>query len=188
MLLQAQTSPFESSELLIKSEYARKISSYLALQRATQGDAPSLSFKNQVNGSSPPLNFQFCGSQNIDGRPKLRGLRLTGWLRRQETQVRSHLGCVVDNVDGLCCRIARRWALWESFLMAIAPVVKLMFKARRDNNCVDFATKRKYFYVDNLFITVYLIASVDALLLVLLLPCTPPFFSELTASASSNLR
>jgi [histone H3]-lysine9 N-trimethyltransferase SUV39H len=59
MLLRAQTSPFGLSELLIKSEYARKISLYLALQRATQGDAPSLSFRNHVDGSSPPLNFQF---------------------------------------------------------------------------------------------------------------------------------
>jgi [histone H3]-lysine9 N-trimethyltransferase SUV39H len=59
MLFRAQNSSFELTEMLIKSEYARKIRAYLALERQKYGDAPTLHFSNRINGSSPPLNFQF---------------------------------------------------------------------------------------------------------------------------------
>jgi histone-lysine N-methyltransferase SUV39H len=64
MRLGALKAPFELSEMMIKSQYALKLRTHMAMEKQKYGrEPPKLSISNTIDGSSPPLNFQFTVEQ-----------------------------------------------------------------------------------------------------------------------------
>jgi histone-lysine N-methyltransferase SUV39H len=60
MLRRAQNSTYEYSEMMIKNQYALKLRAYKAMEKQKYGvEPPKLYVRNAIDGSSPPLNFQF---------------------------------------------------------------------------------------------------------------------------------